>query len=43
MGQKVFVVGVGMTKFEKPASRAWDYPDMVKESVGNALKDAAIP
>ncbi|HVN64044.1 MAG TPA: lipid-transfer protein [Candidatus Binataceae bacterium] len=42
MGQKVFVIGVGMTKFEKPASRAWDYPDMVKESVGNALKDAGI-
>src|SRR5208282_801720 len=43
MGRKVYVVGVGMTKFEKPGSRAWDYPDMVKESVGNALKDAGIP
>ncbi|MGH7815417.1 MAG: lipid-transfer protein [Candidatus Binataceae bacterium] len=42
MGRKVFVIGVGMTKFEKPASKAWDYPDMVKESVGNALKDAGI-
>jgi len=29
MARKVFVVGVGMTKFEKPGSRDWDYPDMV--------------
>jgi len=42
MGRKVFVVGVGMTKFEKPGSKAWDYPDMAKESVSNALKDAGI-
>ena len=28
MSQKVYVVGVGMTKFEKPGSREWDYPDM---------------
>ncbi len=43
MGRKVYVVGVGMTKFEKPGSRAWDYPDMAKESGTNALKDAGIP
>jgi sterol carrier protein 2 len=43
MGRKVFVVGVGMTKFEKPGSRAWDYPDMAKESGGKALADAGIP
>ena len=30
MGRKVFVVGVGMTKFEKPGSKAWDYPDMAQ-------------
>ena len=42
MGRKVYVVGVGMTKFEKPGSRAWDYPDMAKESGSKALADAAI-
>jgi sterol carrier protein 2 len=32
-----------MTKFVKPGSVAgWDYPDMVKESVSDALKDAKL-
>jgi len=39
---RVFVVGVGMTKFEKPGSREWDYPDMAREAGTNALKDAGI-
>ena len=40
---KVYVVGVGMTKFEKPGRReGWDYPDMARESGTNALKDAGI-
>jgi acetyl-CoA acyltransferase len=39
---RVFVVGVGMTKFEKPGSREWDYPDMARESGTNALADAGI-
>jgi sterol carrier protein 2 len=43
MGRKVFVVGVGMTKFEKPGSRQWDYPDMAQEAGGKALQDAGIP
>jgi len=43
MGRKVYVVGVGMTKFEKPGSRAWDYPDMAKEAGTKALQDAGIP
>ena len=43
MGRKVFVVGVGMTKFEKPGSREWDYPDMAREAGGKALEDAGIP
>ena len=43
MGRKVFVVGVGMTKFEKPGSREWDYPDMAKEAGTKALQDAGIP
>jgi sterol carrier protein 2 len=43
MGRKVFVVGVGMTKFEKPGSKAWDYPDMGREAGQKALADAGIP
>lgn len=41
--RRVFVIGVGMTKFEKPGRReGWDYPDMVKEAVGTALADAGL-
>jgi len=43
MSRKVFVIGVGMTKFEKPGSRNWDYPDMAKEAGEKALADAGIP
>ena len=43
MGRKVYVVGVGMTKFEKPGSRDWDYPDMAQEAGTKALEDAGIP
>ena len=43
MGRKVYVVGVGMTKFEKPGSKQWDYPDMAKEAGQKALADAKIP
>src|SRR3982074_983814 len=40
---KVFVVGVGMTKFEKPGRReGWDYPQMAKESGTKGLEDAGI-
>ncbi len=43
MGNRVFVVGVGMTKFEKPGRRAgWDYPEMALEAGTNALRDASI-
>jgi len=43
VGEKVYVVGVGMTKFEKPGRREnWDYPDMARESGTNALADAGI-
>lgn len=35
-GRRVFVVGVGMTKFEKPGRREqFDYPDMVREGEMN--------
>jgi acetyl-CoA acetyltransferase len=42
MGRKVFVIGVGMTRFEKPGSREWDYPDMAKEAGEKALADAGV-
>ncbi|MFD6101616.1 lipid-transfer protein [Nocardia salmonicida] len=42
MTQKVFVVGVGMTKFEKPGSLEWDYPEMAREAGTKALADAGI-
>ena len=42
MGSKVYVVGVGMTKFEKPGAREWDYPDMAREAGTKALQDAGI-
>jgi acetyl-CoA acyltransferase len=43
MPNKVFVVGVGMTKFEKPGRReCWDYPDMARESGSKALADAGV-
>jgi len=42
-GARTFVVGVGMTKFEKPGARDWDYPEMAKEAGTKALEDAGIP
>ncbi|MGW5316581.1 lipid-transfer protein [Nocardia thailandica] len=48
MANKVYVVGVGMTKFEKPGRRKnddgsdWDYPDMAREAGTAALADAGI-
>lgn len=42
MSTKAYVVGVGMTKFEKPESRDWQYWDMAKEAGGSALADAGI-
>ncbi|MFC9229916.1 lipid-transfer protein [Streptomyces decoyicus] len=42
MAGKAYVVGVGMTKFEKPETREWQYWDMAKEAGGKALADAGI-
>ncbi|XP_054281503.1 sterol carrier protein 2 [Macrosteles quadrilineatus] len=40
---KVYVIGVGMTKFEKPGRRQdFDYPQMAVEAVTKALKDAHL-
>jgi acetyl-CoA acetyltransferase len=41
-GNRTFVIGVGMTKFEKPGSKEWDYPDMVLEAGTKALEDAGV-
>jgi acetyl-CoA acyltransferase len=30
---KAYVAGVGMTRFEKPETREWQYWDMVREAV----------
>uniref|UniRef100_A0A667IIY2 Sterol carrier protein 2 n=1 Tax=Lynx canadensis TaxID=61383 RepID=A0A667IIY2_LYNCA len=41
---RVFVVGVGMTKFLKPGlGNSRDYPDLAKEAGEKALSDAQIP
>ncbi len=42
MTERVFVIGVGMTKFEKPGGRDWDYPDMGREAGQKALADAGV-
>ncbi|MFF9766284.1 beta-ketoacyl synthase N-terminal-like domain-containing protein [Streptomyces sp. NPDC014636] len=39
---KSYVAGVGMTRFEKPETREWQYWDMVREAGGAALADAGI-
>ncbi|XP_054429194.1 sterol carrier protein 2 [Pteronotus mesoamericanus] len=42
--RRVFVVGVGMTKFMKPdLGNSRDYPDLAKEAGQKALADAQIP
>lgn len=41
--ESVYVVGIGMTKFEKPGKRDdFDYPQMAKESITKALKDSRV-
>ncbi|MFF4695842.1 lipid-transfer protein [Streptomyces chattanoogensis] len=42
MAGKAYIVGVGMTKFEKPETRDWQYWDMAKEAGGKALADAGV-
>ncbi|GGX67058.1 lipid-transfer protein [Streptomyces fructofermentans] len=39
---KAYVVGVGMTRFEKPETRDWQYWDMVREAGTAALADAGL-
>ncbi len=40
---KTYVIGVGMTKFDKPGTKEGDYPDWAKEAGEKALADAGIP
>jgi sterol carrier protein 2 len=42
MSNRTFVVGVGMTKFDKPGTKEGDYPDWAQEAGAKALADAGI-
>jgi acetyl-CoA acyltransferase len=42
MSNRTFVIGVGMTKFDKPGTKEGDYPDWAKEAGSNALDDAGV-
>ena len=39
---RTYVIGVGMTKFDKPGTKEGDYPDWAKEAGEKALADAGI-
>ncbi|MDC2953058.1 lipid-transfer protein [Streptomyces gilvifuscus] len=39
---KAYVAGVGMTRFEKPETRDWQYWDMAREAGSAALADAGV-
>ena len=43
LSNRTYVIGVGMTKFEKPGTKEGDYPDWAKEAGEKALADAGIP
>ncbi len=43
MSDRTFIVGVGMTRFEKPGAKAGDYPDWAREAGEMALADAGVP
>ena len=36
------MIGVGMTKFDKPGTKEGDYPDWAKEAGEKALADAGV-
>ncbi len=42
MSNRTFVIGVGMTKFDKPGTKEGDYPDWALEAGSKALADAGI-
>jgi acetyl-CoA acetyltransferase len=39
---RTFVIGVGMTKFDKPGTKEGDYPDWARQAGEKALADARI-
>ena len=39
---KVYIIGVGLTKFKKPSKENPDYPQMAKQATWRALHDAGI-
>jgi acetyl-CoA acetyltransferase len=39
---RTYVIGVGMTKFDKPGAKEGDYPDWAREAGEMALRDAGI-
>lgn len=41
-GNRVFVVGNGMTKFYRPGKHDKDYPDLAKQAIQRALRDANV-
>jgi acetyl-CoA acyltransferase len=41
-GKRTFVIGVGMTKFDKPGTKEGDYPEWATEAGEKALSDAGI-
>jgi len=41
-GAPTYVVGVGMTKFDKPGTKQGDYPDWAREAGEAALRDAGL-
>ena len=43
MSNKTYVIGVGMTKFDKPGTKEGDYPDWAKQAGQRALADAGVP
>jgi acetyl-CoA acetyltransferase len=43
MSNRAFVIGVGMTKFDKPGGKQGDYPDWAREAGLRALTDAGVP
>ena len=42
MAGTAYIIGVGMTRFEKPETRDWQYWDMARQAGGAALADAAV-
>jgi acetyl-CoA acetyltransferase len=42
MSNRTFVIGVGMTKFDKPGTKEGDYPDWAKEAGTRALEDSGV-